>query len=265
MKNQVVWVYALCYNESHFVKNFLAAYKDADKIIINDNMSDDNSVELLVQDPRVEVRTYDSGGKIRDDMYLDFKNNSWKEARGYADWVIVLDFDEIFGRVIKSDDKVVFDLNFSEPYINGFNIIRSYGYNMVSLDSPLYSEKHPFEHSQKGDYHIPSEKMCCFRPDQISEINYKAGCHLSDPFDIDGRKDGIRILFHPDYKLLHYKFWNLKLYMERMKLYQKRMSGINKKNGWGYQYLIPVKDHCRKFLSESETCKFLFDIRSPYI
>jgi hypothetical protein len=80
---------------------------------------------------------------------------------------------------------------------------------------------------------------------------------------MNGRKDNIRILFHPDYKLLHYKFWNLDLYMERMRLYQQRMSTVNKKKGWGFHYMVPLKDHYKKYLSECETCRDLFDIMSP--
>jgi len=262
----------LCYNESHFVKNFLTAYKDADKIIVLNNMSTDNSVELLKEDPRVEVRDWDSGGKIRDDLYLEMKNNVWKEARGKADWVIVVDFDEIFTRAVEIKDQNLdtekvgwkFDLDLTVPHNEGFNIIRPYGYNMVSLDAPLYTDDHPHVHSGKGAYHVPSEKLACFRPDEISEINFIAGAHWANPLDMDGTTKNVRIYFQPHYKLLHYKFWNIDYYMERMENYQERMSQQNKDMGWGYHYLLPLEEHDHTFRNGEKLSEPLFDIKSPY-
>jgi len=265
MKTQSVWVFVLCYNESHFVKNFLVGYKDADKIIVLNNMSTDNSVELLKEDPRVEIRDWDSGGKIRDDLYLEMKNNVWKEARGQADWVIVVDFDEIFTRAVQTPGGgCFFDLDLTVPHNEGFNIIKPYGYNMVSLDAPLYEGGHPHEYSNKGAYHDPSEKMCCFRPDQISEINFIAGAHWANPVDMDGGTVGIRVFNQPEFKLLHYKFWNIDYYMKRMEEYQTRMSEQNKEHGWGYHYMTPLVEHDHTFRNGYKLSKPLFEIESPY-
>ena len=264
MKNHTIFVYALCFNESHFVKNFLAAYKDADKIIVLNNMSTDNSVDLLKEDSRVEIRDWDSGGEIRDDLYLELKNNVWKEARGKADWVIVVDFDEIFTRAQKTDQGVFFDLDLTIPHDEGFNIIQPFGYNMVSLDAPLYADGHPHEYSRKGAYHVPSEKMCCFRPDQISEINFIEGAHWANPVDMDGGVEKIKVYKNPIFKLMHYKFWNIDYYMERMKVYQQRMSEQNKKHGWGYHYMLPLEDHDHTFRNGEKIAVDLFDIQSPY-
>ena len=261
---QSVWVYTISFNEQHFVKHFLYAYKDAERIIVNDNMSTDDTRKLLSEDSRVEIRDYDSGGKIRDDMYLDFKNNAWKEARGKADWVIIVDFDEIFTRARLIDGEPVFDLNLEIPYNNGFNIIRPYGYNMNSLDAPLGADGHPFDYSKLGAYHVPQEKMCCFRPDKLKEIRFKAGCHLADPLDMNGTTDTIRIFISKDYKLLHYKFWNLTLYMERMAEYQRRVSDINKEFGWAWHYMEPMESHRNVFVRGHDHCEYLFDIKSPH-
>jgi hypothetical protein len=265
MKNNRVFVYTLCYNESAFVKNFLSAYKDAEKIIVYDNQSTDNSVELLSQDSRVEIRIYDSGNQIRDDIYLEIKNNCWKEARGVADWVIIVDFDEIFSRcrLMNNGSLAVFDLDFSEAYDNGYNLIKAYGYNMNSFEAPLYVEGHPYKYSNKGSYHHPEEKPCCFRPDQIKDINFIAGSHWALPVGIDGRTDSVKILFHQDYKLLHYKFWNLKYYMDRMVMLRDRMSDLNKKMGWGYQYFVPLSDIHNSFVWGCDAAKPLFEIVRP--
>jgi hypothetical protein len=255
-----IWVYALCYNEAPFVKHFLTAYKEAERIVIYDNQSTDGCRELLCKDSRVEIRENDSGNQIRDDLYVKIKDNCWKEARGQADWVIVIDFDEIFTRARMINGIAVFDLDLTDVYMNGWNVIYPYGYNMSSLEAPLYADGHPFEYSQKGAVHNPERKMCCFRPDQVGEMRYQAGAHVSNPLDINGSKDGIRILNNIEYKLLHYKFWNLDYYMKRMEEYQTRMSDINKERGWGGHYLMSMQAHHDIFVFGCNLAKPLFDI-----
>jgi hypothetical protein len=255
--NNRIWVYTIAYNESFFVNNFLDAYKDAERIIVYDNMSTDNTVELLLQDDRVEVRQYDSGGKIRDDLYLDIKNNCWKESRGLADWVIVVDFDEIFNRVRQVDGQIMYDLDLTDAFANDWHMFKPYGYNMISIEAPLYASGHPAMYSNRGIFHSPSSKMCCFRPDKIKEINYAAGCHEAMPEGVSG---DVRILINEDYKLLHYKFWNVDNYMKRMADYQTRMSKENEVYGWGWHYMIPMSEHYQMFVCGYDISKPLFDI-----
>jgi len=260
MYNNRIWVYTIAYNEGPFVKNFLAAYKDAERIIVYDNMSTDDTVQLLSIDPRVEIRKHDSKGQIRDDLYLEIKNNCWKEARGLADWVIVVDFDEIFTRAILIDGNPIFDLDLRDAFYNGWNVFKPYGYNMVSLEAPLYATGHPFEYSKKGVFHHPAIKMCCFRPDQIAEIRYEPGCHTANPIDMTGGTDYVRILMNSDFKLLHYKFWNVDHYMKRMSDYQTRMSDQNRIHGWGWHYMKPLSEHHQMFVCGCDLARPLFEI-----
>jgi hypothetical protein len=249
-----IWVYTICYNESHFVGNFLTAYKDAEKIIVYDNYSTDNTVELLQKDPRVEVRYHNSYDTIRDDLYLQIKNNCWKEARGKADWVIIVDFDEVFTRAVRIQDSIIIDLDLLYPFEAGYTIIQPYGYNMISTDAPSYTKDHPWVHSQKGTYHPPEDKLCCFRPDQITEINFDPGCHTANP------KGNIDILHSTEYKMLHFKAWNYELYMDRAELYRKRMSAINIHMGWAFQYLHTKEQQSDMFLAGVNLAKPIFDI-----
>lgn len=247
----MIWVYTITYNEGFFVKNFLAAYKDADKIIVYDNHSTDDTVELLKQDPRVEVRFYDSGNQIRDDLYLEIKNNVWKEARGIADWVIIVDFDEIFNHV--TPDKT-FDLDLSS--LTDYNIVKPFAFNMVQGDAPLYESGHPFLYAQKGLQHPPNEKLCCFRPDQIKEINYVAGCHGATPVAYDK----VKKYYGPEFVQLHYKCWNFEYYMKEMEHNAARLSDINRSVGWGTHYLNPLKYHSDQFRNGEILSKYIFDI-----
>ena len=256
---QVIWVYVLCYNEIHFVRNFFTAYKDADRIILYDSYSTDGTTELA-ESLGATIFQIDTGDQLRDDIFTDIKNNCWKEARGKADWVIIVDFDEIFNRIVKEGDKITCDIDLTKPYNEGYNIIKPYGYNMISVEAPLDTDDHPFIHSQKGTYHPPAEKLCCFRPDQISEINYDHGSHLANPLDINGGTDSVRIYNNKDYKLLHYIAWNYELYMEKMRTGRRRLSNLNKKNGWGYQYLNTDEQNSGMFFAGLNIAKYIFDI-----
>jgi glycosyltransferase involved in cell wall biosynthesis len=262
MKNRI-HVYTLTYNESHFVKNFLTAYKEAERIVVYDNMSTDNTVELLQQDPRVEIRLYDSDNQIRDDLYLEIKNYSWKESRGLCEWVVIVDFDEIFCRARVIEGKPVFDLDLTEVYKRGFNMIKPCGYNMISLNAPLYTADHPFVHSQRGTYHVPEEKLCCFRPEEISEIRYVTGAHWASPLDKNQDSRGIRMCTDREWKVLHYKFWNLELYMQKIADYQKRLSEWNKKMGAGWHYTQTLQWHEQCFRNGEAIAQYLFDIPKP--
>jgi glycosyltransferase involved in cell wall biosynthesis len=250
-----IWVYTICYNEQHFVKNFLAAYSDAERIIAYDNQSTDNTVPLLLEDPRVTVRSWDSGNQIRDDKYLEIKNNCWKEAKGLADWATVVDFDEIFTRAVLTENNPCFNLDLTKPYNEGKTIIKPYGYNMVSIDAPLGEPLHPYHYCKKGVYHWPQEKPCCFRPDKLEEINFVPGCHGINPIG------EANIYNCPEYKLLHFKLWNMQLYIAKIKMAASRMSEINKANGWGEHYLWPIERHYKSFMDAYAASRPLFEIK----
>ena len=263
MNKMRIWCYTLAYNESHFVKNFLTAYRECEKIIVYDNMSTDNTVDLLKEDARVEVRPYDSGGEIRDDLYLEMKNYAWKEARGKADWVIIVDFDEIFCRARLVNGFPTFDLDLREVDKRGYNIVKPCGYNMISLNAPLYTADHPFVHSQKGTYHVPEEKLCCFKPSEISEIRYVTGAHWASPLDRNQGTRDIRMCLDQEWKVLHYKFWNIELYMQKIADYQKRLSQWNRNFGAGWHYTQSLEWHEQCFRNGEKIAQYLFDIPKP--
>ena len=91
-----VRVYSLCWNEERFLPYFLRHYCPfVEKIAIYDNLSEDKSVEIIKSFPNTEVRPYSTQGQLRDDAFLYIKNQTWKESRGQADWVIIVDTDEL--------------------------------------------------------------------------------------------------------------------------------------------------------------------------
>jgi len=252
-----IWVYTIAFNEAHFVKNFLRAYKDAEKIIVYDNMSTDHTADLLKQDPRVEVRIHDSGGEIRDDLYLQIKNNCWKEARGKADWVIICDFDEIFTRAIQPG---IFDL-FLGSDLADIDIIKPNGYMIYEENMPLFKDHNPLTHNLKGIYDLNSEKLCCFRPDKVKEINYDPGCHSANPVGFNGG-----LSYHrddPNYRLIHFKYINITHYFDRLAQYKLRMSQYNLSTGFGVHYTWSYETHRDIYMKGLLESKPLFQIEKP--
>ena len=90
MKNLKICVYAICKNESKFIKRWLKSIKDADYICVLDTGSTDNSIELL-KDANVILgeKTFE---KFRFD---EARNESLKLVPKDTDVYICLDIDEV--------------------------------------------------------------------------------------------------------------------------------------------------------------------------
>ena len=90
MKNLKICVYAICKNESKFIKRWLESIKDADYICVLDTGSTDNSIELL-KDANVILgeKTFE---KFRFD---EARNESLKLVPKDTDVYICLDIDEV--------------------------------------------------------------------------------------------------------------------------------------------------------------------------
>jgi hypothetical protein len=71
---------------------FLNHYsKMVDKIVVYDNQSTDNSVEILksFKGCEIEIRDYNTNNEIQDGTLMMVKNNCWKNDN--SDYIIVLD------------------------------------------------------------------------------------------------------------------------------------------------------------------------------
>jgi len=79
-------------------------------------------------------------------------------------------------------------------------------------------------------------KRNMFRPNEITEINYEPGCHGAAP------KGTVIIDERTEIKTLHYRNLSKQYLIDRNAMSQKRLSEVNKKNGWGVHYATPVEE-----------------------
>ena len=91
-----IHLYALCWNEEKMLGFFFRHYDSwVDRYIIYDDGSTDGTIEILKAHPKVELRKlhrlYPNSFVFSERALL---NEIWKESRGQADWVVVVDIDE---------------------------------------------------------------------------------------------------------------------------------------------------------------------------
>lgn len=236
----IIHYYSICWNEEKILPYVLDYYSAiCEKMVLMDNESDDDSTAIIRSYKNAEVRTYSTNGEIRDDIYLEIKNNIWKESRGKADWVIVCDVDEILYH-----PNLIAKL--SELKERGINIIKPHGFDMYAEDYP----KNSLLEIKTGikDNRLLG-KCILFNPNRIEEINYKTGCHKCYP------TGDLKFYREDDIKLLHYKCLNLGFLLDRFKLLKNRLSRYNIENKFGKHYLAEEKLIKKKYfknLSNSE-------------
>lgn len=223
--------YSICWNEENLLPYYLDHYSAiAEKIIIYDNESTDSSRDIIRSFKRAELRTYQSNNEVREDLYLEIKNNCWKESR-QADWVIVCDIDELL----------------YHPFINyyltrcknsGISLPVPRGYQLVQENFPKTSFT---KCCPRGVPEDAFNKCIIFDPSLVDEINYEPGCHTCRP---TGNIKTDRSAF---LKLLHAKFINREKFTKRQVDLYLRLSQINKQNKWGIHYTPNVQGHEHQF------------------
>ena len=227
-----IHAYAICWNEEIMLPYYLYHYeKFVEKIIIYDNMSTDNSRQIINNHPLCELRDYDSNNEVRDDLYLEIKNNVWKECREKdIDYVIVGDIDEFL-----FSNNIIEFLETNKEY----SIFHPPGFEMFSKKFP-HTKGQIYSVCNKGarSPYNNIDKKIIFSPDRVQEIAYLAGCH-QNPNQISEGPIWTYDKSNPidsDLKLLHFKYIDEEYVAKRNRDMAKRLSKVNKENAWGLHY-----------------------------
>lgn len=216
--------YTIAYNEEKMVGFFINHYsRFCRNINVMDNYSTDRTAEIVesYNSDSIRVKKYDSGGKLNDSIYLEIKNNCWKDSD--ADYVIIVDCDELL----------------YHPDIIGFlettrqQAYRPHGFDMITDTFP-YGEKYITESVKEGIYSPNYSKVCIFSPSQMQDINYTLGCHRASP--VNKRNELVHPYQDEALKLLHYKNISFQYRYAKHLEYRDRMSEFNENVGAGIHY-----------------------------
>ena len=236
MNKPIVHAYFLCFNEEYILPHLLRYYSSfCEKIYILDNQSTDNSVMIINSFPNTEIITWESNNEVRDDLYLNLKNNVWKKSIGISDYVIVGDADEF----LYHEDMVKF-LTLSKQ--RNFTIFRPEGYHMIG-DEDLILDKNDnlLEKVKFGIKGNSNDKLMLFDCNKIKEINYSFGCHQANPVG------EVVMCSDPKLKMLHYKYLGLYDFIPKQKLRGDRLSQFNRNYGLGSYYLFTAEKHKEEY------------------
>jgi len=213
--------------------HFLKHYDFVDRIVVYDNQSDDESLQILKSSAKVEVRSFDTGGKHHTGKLDKIRNQAWKESKGQADFVIVCDIDEFLYH-----PHFLYLLEAMKAC--GATVMKPQGYEMLG-EQPPESGDDIFELYSKGMRTYSFDKCVLFDPDAIEEINYQPGSHTCEPA-------GEVVLFRrPELTLLHFRHLGVSYVRHRYEASVARRSDFNLKHHFGTHYLESEEDTQRRF------------------
>ncbi len=237
----MIEIFTICYNEEIILQKFIDHYRTRFpncEITIYDNMSTDYSRQIAIKNG-CRIIDYDSNNQIRDDLYLEIKNNCWKNAN--TDWVLIVDTDEfiyINEQQLKNEESL------------GKTIISFEGWNLITMsDNPDIIDLDLKCGSRAAQY----DKSYLFNKKFIKEINYSAGCHYCTP------KGKIQYSENK-YLMCHWKALGLNYMINRHTEFGKRMSKQNLDKGWGVHYLYnstQIRDNWKFYQEHPENKKIL--------
>jgi len=239
---------AINYNEEKILPKFIEYYSHiVDKMIFYDGKSTDKSIEIInsykghnLTD--IEISNYYHLDEADETLFLDIKNNQWKQYIDEYDYAIIVDIDEFL--MYNTKYQLIQLINDMED--ENATIVKPIGYNLIS-EVEDYNCK-------KGFRDLMSDKCCLFNIKKIKEINYLPGAHKCSPEGevnyFNNMKEG-----RPQATLLHYKYIGWENYLNRTKLNQKRISQLNKSKGWGVHNLrtdIQLRNDFVRMLNNSK-------------
>jgi hypothetical protein len=217
--------FAVCHNEERMLPYFLRHYQQYGVVTIFDNESTDRSIEIIENSDAIYF-SFNSGGEFREDILTSIRNTCWKEST--ADWVIITDIDEfVYHRdleyVLRKSKATVLLPRMFNMYSDTFPDTPRQIYDQVKYGTEFNS------------------KMCIFRPSEITEMNYEAGCHFANPegnFILDFKTPVIN---------LHFKNMGQEYVNERNAYLFSRNSEVNRANGWNWHMAVSDVDTRKQF------------------
>ena len=223
--------YCLAHQEAKIMPYFMKHYTKFSKVILMEGHSTDKTVEIAT-DWGAEIRNVDSENTINDQLWLDIKNNCWKDSK--ADWVIVCDADEF----VYHPDLMEY-LKMSSEVLYMPRLFNMMSDHYPTTEGQIYDE---IQYGKEG-----GAKMNLFKPSALREINYAIGCHHANPMSYAG---AITPCVNSEILTLHMRHLGRKETIEKNRYLYSRLSEVNKKFGWGYHLGASQEEYNRWFNNE---------------
>lgn len=223
----MIEVYIIAWNEIdsiHFTINYYKKF--CTRITVYDNYSDDGTYEKA-KALGCTVKKFGQKGILDDQEYIDVKNNCWKNST--ADWVIIIDSDEIIWHEQLS---LVLDIAKN----TGSTIFRTLGFNVYSNKMPILD----YTELRTGVYDKEYSKLAVFSPN-LKEIGYEHGCHYANPLGDVIFSEYILTLFH------YRNIGGFERLSRRHAQYKARLSDFNIEQGFGNHYTVDEKRRLKQF------------------
>lgn len=233
-----IHAHIVAWNEEKILPFTLDHYSQfCDKIIVYDNMSDDNSHDIYKKYDNVSVRKWESSSKRYNDVSLaEIKSTGYKRSRDdNADWVIVCDCDEFLYH-----NNLLDILN--EYTDKGITMPKIDGHDMCSVTFPEYDGELLTDKVKIGSktYNVMCKNII-FNP--ILDVRYHPGAHAN-------QSPGAIYSDIPELKLLHYKFLGKDYVVERYNTLANRRSDFNVKNRLSEHWTRPPLKYMDSMLKE---------------
>ena len=220
-----VHLYAKLWNEEEMLPFFFRHYDPLiDRYIIYDDGSTDNTLKLLAEHDRVEVRPFARTHPTSLVLSAQELNNSmWKESRGQANWVIITSADEHLYHPVGLRRYL------HVARCRGITAVPALAFQMVADEFPSPGE-YLVKTRRSGAPLDHYNKLSVFDPDAVRETRYEVGRHSAA---LEGR---IRYPKRDRLLLFHYKFLGMDYLLRRYALLSSGLGPTDKQNEWGYQY-----------------------------
>jgi glycosyltransferase involved in cell wall biosynthesis len=239
-----IHLYSLCWNEADILDFFFRHYDPwVDRYFIFDDGSTDGSIDILKAHPKVDWRKWK---RSYPDSYLisqtDWLNTAWKESRGIADWVVIVDIDE---HLLTPHHSI---RNYLGSYkAKGITHIPALGFQMITKEFPNADENL----AQTRTRGTPLAEMCklsIINPDAIEESNFTGGRHTATPLG------NLKLPKRDELLLLHYKYLGTKRTLDKISGQYDNMQSFDTNTGlllhfgWSREKL---SDHLRNVYNSS--------------
>lgn len=222
-----IHVYAVCWNEERMLPYFLRHYtRFAERVTIFDNESTDRSVKIASSFERTTVHSFSTGGRLDEAALTRMRNTMWLPSCGQAQWVIVVDVDEL----IYHDDVLGYLARCSAA---GATVAWPVGYEMVSRTFPVTTGQ-IYDVVKFGSPRPKwNDKPVVFDPNAIESMHFDPGSHTANP---TGRVVVDAELAMRELKLLHYHMLGVDYMLPRYQARRERLTQEMRDKAQGLQY-----------------------------